>query len=66
MQDPTAQWVLIKRGTENGMKQEMKQNDEAKQLLQLLTKEYDLKQSNTFILNKYLNQQSHISIFGPH
>ena len=25
MQDPNAQWVLIKRGMENGMKQEMNQ-----------------------------------------
>ena len=45
---------LIKRETESGVKREMKQRFEGKRnkwilLIQLLTKEYDLKQNQTFI-----------------
>ena len=60
---------FIKRGTENGVEREVKQRFEGKQnkwilLIQLLTKEYDLNQNKTLILDQILNQQLYISIFG--
>ena len=49
----------------------MKQRFEGKRnkwilLTPLLTKEYDLKQNKTLILDKILKPQLYISIYGPH
>ena len=62
---------LIKRAMENGVKREKKQRFGGKQnkwilLTPLLTKEYDLKQNKTLILDKILKPQLYISIYGPH
>ena len=68
--------VILKRGSENRTERKTEWNGkwpkrfEGKQnkwilLMQLLTEEYDLKQSKTLLFNKILNQQ-YISIFGPH
>ena len=62
---------LIKRAMENGVKREKKQRFGGKQnkwilLIQLLTKENNLKQNKTLILVKILNPQLYISIFEPH